>query len=57
MAIFLQKTKSTDTFPPFLANKKGVAESARQWLFYIVLVRWYDAIIREVTLKTVLAYW
>ena len=57
MAIFLQKTKSTDTFPSFLANKKGVAESTRQLLSYIVLVCWYNAIIWEVTLKTVLAYW
>jgi hypothetical protein len=56
MAIILQKTKSMDTLPPFLANKKGLAESFRQWQLYRALIHWYDVIIWKVVLKTVIAH-
>jgi hypothetical protein len=46
----------TDTFLPFLANKKGFAESTRQWQFYRALIHWYDTIIQEVMLKTVIGH-
>ena len=56
MAIILQKNESMDTLHPFLTNEKEVTESTRQWQFYRVLICWYDMIIWEVALKTVIAH-